>query len=79
MSIQTKSALGPALRKLNQWETLGDAWSWLRFTWGRYQTDDEGAIPQPLLIGLLAVLFAGRLTFSAKLLRFNSSRQPTAH
>ena len=39
------------------WETVGDAWSWLRFAWGRYQTADE-AVPQAALIGLLAVLFA---------------------
>jgi transglutaminase-like putative cysteine protease len=40
------------------WETLGDAWSWLRFAWGRYQTDDDAAVPRPVLIGLLAMLFA---------------------
>ena len=41
------------------WETMGDAWSWLRFAWGRYQTAEEDAIPRPVLLGLLAVLFAG--------------------
>ena len=41
------------------WETLGDAWSWLRFAWGRYQTADEDVLPRPLLLGLLAALFAG--------------------
>lgn len=41
------------------WETLGDLWSWLKFAWGRYQTAEDDAIPRPVLIGLLAVLFAG--------------------
>ena len=41
------------------WESVTDAWSWLRFAWGRYQTAEEDAIPQPVLLGLLAVLFAG--------------------
>lgn len=41
------------------WEMFGDAWSWLRFAWGRYQTADEDVLPRPLLLGLLAALFAG--------------------
>ena len=41
------------------WETMGDAWSWLRFAWGRYQTADDDMVPRSVLIGLLAVLFAG--------------------
>lgn len=41
------------------WESVTDAWSWLRFAWGRYQTAEEDTIPQPVLLGLLAVLFAG--------------------
>ena len=41
------------------WELFGDAWSWLRFAWGRYQTADEDVLPRPLLLGLLAALFAG--------------------
>jgi len=40
------------------WESLGDAWSWLRFAWGRFQTSEE-ALPRPLLLALLGVLFAG--------------------
>ena len=41
---------------LTQWFT--DAWSWLRFAWGRYQTSDDDTVSRPLLIGLLVVLFA---------------------
>ena len=41
------------------WETLADAWSWLRFAWGRYQTADEDTLPRSVLLGLLAALFAG--------------------
>ncbi len=39
------------------WESLSDAWSWLKFTWGRYQTNEEDAVPRPVLIGLLVLLF----------------------
>ncbi len=45
--------------KGSAWETITDAWSWIRFAWGRYQTADEDALPRPVLLGLLAVLFAG--------------------
>jgi transglutaminase-like putative cysteine protease len=43
--------------KGSAWETLSDAWSWLKFAWGRYQTSEEDAIPRPVLIGLLVLLF----------------------
>ena len=39
------------------WESLSDLWSWLKFAWGRYQTAEEDAIPRPVLIGLLVLLF----------------------
>jgi len=39
------------------WESLSDAWSWLKFAWGRYQTNEEDAVPRPVLIGLLVLLF----------------------
>ncbi|MFM9969069.1 MAG: transglutaminase-like domain-containing protein [Burkholderiales bacterium] len=45
--------------KGSAWETLSDAWSWLKFTWGRYQTSEDDSIPRPVLIGLLVLLFAG--------------------
>ena len=41
---------------VTQWFT--DAWSWLRFAWGRYQTSDDDTVSRPLLIGFLVVLFA---------------------
>ena len=40
------------------WETLGDAWAWLKFAWGRMQTSEQDALPRPLLLSALAVLFA---------------------
>jgi len=39
------------------WESLSDAWSWLKFAWGRYQTAEEDVVPRPVLIGLLVLLF----------------------
>ena len=41
------------------WQPVTDAWSWLRFAWGRYQTADDDEWSRPLLIGVLILLFAG--------------------
>ncbi len=38
--------------------TLSDAWSWLRFAWGRYQTSEDDELTRPVLIGVLVLLFA---------------------
>lgn len=39
------------------WEAVSDAWAWVKFAWGRYQTGEEDAVPRPVLIGLLVILF----------------------
>jgi hypothetical protein len=57
------------------WTTFTDAWSWVRFAWGRYQTADDDELSRPLLIGLLVALFAW-LAWS--IMRRPSQRESTA-
>lgn len=39
------------------WQAFGDAWAWLKFTWGRWQTSEEDTIPRTAWLLLVAALF----------------------